>query len=112
MSSELRYTRGPWNVEQTCANELSIGPGDLQVCTILADDDRASGDTLTDEDRANASLIAAAPELFETLQDAFIALPMAKHNRELLGRIKAVMAKALGAETPVRHETDESTNSK
>ena len=26
--------------------------------------------------------------------------------------IKAVMAKALGAETPVRHETDESTNSK
>ncbi len=44
--------------------------------------------------QANARLIAAAPELLEACEEAFVALPMAKHNEPINARLKAAIAKA------------------
>lgn len=62
------HTPGPWEVFESATNALGIGPSDVMICEIVAEGatDEAgpnSPDEITDEDRANARLIAAAPEL-------------------------------------------------
>ena len=45
---------------------------------------------------ANGRVMAAAPDLLEACQSAYVALPMAKHNEESLALLKAAILKAGG----------------
>ncbi len=58
------HTKGPWKVYQY-DNKVQIdGIGRKSVCTIHSNN----------EEKANARLIAAAPELLEALEDASAAI--------------------------------------
>jgi hypothetical protein len=64
--SERKWTPGPWFV----GKDLSIGPNGQGVSVIVAACDYDHAD-------ANAHLIAAAPDLYEALEDAALALEAA-----------------------------------
>ena len=71
------HTPGPWEVDSESSNdgeaEVVIGAGRTICWTAdtLMDDEEA---VITDEDRANGRLIAAAPELLTGLQAAVESL--------------------------------------
>lgn len=95
-----KHTTGPWNIG--CANfkeeaEIGIhGPGadGFVICDLQADG--------YDEDtqKANAKLIAAAPDLLEALESAEMALLGYTHKNEItlsaLYKARAAIAKARG----------------
>lgn len=66
------HTPGPWRVEQESSNDGEaevIAAADRTICWTAdtwVDDDCG---VITDEDRANARLIAAAPELLAALKE-------------------------------------------
>ena len=65
MMSEAKHTPGPWSVKKMQSGVYMIG-GDSSIIVRLewdADDD--------DEARANAKLIAAAPDMLEALKNAY-----------------------------------------
>jgi hypothetical protein len=97
------HTPGPWFVDRRdsgCANAvdiLTVRGGDcLQIASITNEDEPLSEARLTDEDRANAHLIAAAPDLLAACEAAYIALPIAEHNDKTLATLRAAIAKAVG----------------
>lgn len=88
MSSEP--TRGPWHVAKGLAGR-EIRADDGPFIASVYDHTFTYG-----ERNANARLIAAAPDLLAACKDAFIALPMAKHNESINAALKAAIAKAEG----------------
>ncbi len=70
--SEIAHTAGPWHMEGKSGNDgeaMVIVSKDRTIAWTAATWDEASqGDVITPEDEANAKLVAAAPELLESLQ--------------------------------------------
>lgn len=64
MSAAAKHTPGPWEIVQECTNSLDIIAEETCVCSINTEEDLLPDDC---EERANARLIAAAPELLEAL---------------------------------------------
>jgi hypothetical protein len=60
------FTKGPWRVDPKAATRV-VATGDRSVCSCGGHTDNRR-DT-TDENQANARLIAAAPTLLETLEE-------------------------------------------
>lgn len=91
--SEAKHTPGPWRVED---GELLAG-GDSGAVVLGsihgADDYPCCEEDIDAECKANARLIAAAPDLLALLEEAYDALP----HGDLAGRIAAALAKAKGA---------------
>lgn len=85
LARETRWTKGPWKFEDHnyIGGECIYLPGDIHFATIF----RAVG---TDA-KANAYLIAAAPEMYEELERAagMIASPESFDREVVLGQIRA-----------------------
>jgi hypothetical protein len=79
-------TPGPWHLGKRGGNPAIYGKDGTEIAEILHG--------LTDEWRANARLIAAAPEMLEALQS--LTHPMARD--EDLQNALAVIAKATGGD--------------
>lgn len=94
--AQAQHTPGPWNWHQYSRGLYIYGLGH-QVCCI--DASRASD--MDHEDKANARLIAAAPDLLEALQ-AFVSdhltLSECVQNAAVLERALAAIAKTEGKE--------------
>ena len=64
MTTETKHTRGPWKVnDKTLSGAYQISnnkPGSLRICTV----------TNAPNDKANAQLIAAAPDMLNTMKEA------------------------------------------
>lgn len=92
--SETKFTEGPWSVEEELGNifvaSLSGTVAKVGPCS----------NTQDDEDRANARLIAAAPELLNACQAALRSLQCVNEQIEgldlPLSDIEAAIAKVLG----------------
>ena len=72
MMSETKFTPGPWRVEETRSDRVRIvvvGP-DMEICKRVV----RAGYVQT-EARANAHLIAAAPDMHEALEACAAILP-------------------------------------
>ena len=87
-----KHTPGPWTQGKTTPQNVSAGSA--LICRTFARS-RAG-----DEDRANARLIAAAPDLLATLIDAHDIIDAIgqPETAEVAARMRAVIAKAKGDE--------------
>jgi hypothetical protein len=101
MSSTGTYTPGPWSIYETAGNGGNI-PARMEV--VAPESERAKrlianvyGFKLP-EGRANARLIAAAPELCEALENLIEFLVHGKKNCQAILRAKAALARARGDE--------------
>lgn len=73
--TETKFTPGPWVVENPVGEEVGLTivqdglkPGEWTFLALVAKQDEADGRRISSrEQRANAHLIAVAPELFEKL---------------------------------------------
>lgn len=103
--SEPKFTKGPWHVK---SHESRFTPGvliDDGVCGPDGEQIRVHGVTLTSsgEAKANARLIAAAPDLLEALEllaDVYDAMGAPRGPARI--KAGAAIAKALGAPTGPR----------
>lgn len=93
----MSYTPGPWKwIKETEIDAWSLGPG-----VLLTDytDGTPAGDDL---DKANARLIAAAPELMEALQEAlrYVSPPLNEYDMSAEamthGKCRAILARIKG----------------
>lgn len=57
-----KFTPGPWEVDQYCTNSISIMKDDQELAAIMA------AEYLSEQDWANARLIAAAPAMYRALE--------------------------------------------
>lgn len=72
---EIKHTPGPWQFDEiatTCGRAFRIGAGEMlkagKGCCIIYDDYHGNPEN---ERKANARLIAAAPELYEALKAVY-----------------------------------------
>jgi hypothetical protein len=105
LSAETKWTRGPWQATK-CRNGLPYvniyrvsGPSDgTEPCTILFETKYEAAA----ENRANARLIAAAPEMYEALErlllahDGGTAARSVRQQRVDVAFARATLAKARG----------------
>ena len=92
-----KFTPGPWEIEEREANirdmhlyGFSIQTKEHRLCMCQTDDDRNIPVM-----KANAALIAAAPELYECLCDVMTDLEMSEGMR---AHMETVLKKARGEE--------------
>jgi hypothetical protein len=98
---ETRFTPGPWAIEQPNEDtpfiwivaKTSSGVAKIETC----DYDDGRGERLTEEDRANAHLIAAAPDLFVHAAAAERGITEAVRILDLMGRGQAARDLAIYA---------------
>jgi hypothetical protein len=71
-----KHTKGPWFVESDDKTPIYVSPVDryeqIAICNVMVidEDDSESGDWINGEQtKANARLIAAAPDLLHALQN-------------------------------------------
>lgn len=94
--SEAKHTPGPWRLERNVTNYRS-GAKSLQVRGL---DNLIATFPGTDCDAANARLIAAAPELLETLQRIKESARTGRHEEDfehIEDLAAAAIAKATGS---------------
>jgi hypothetical protein len=82
--SEWDWTPGPWHTGDGKAESIIYSPAGYAVGDARTHHGRSS----TGEQEANARLIAAAPELFEALEDAEFLLRMLAERPEDLGAMR------------------------
>lgn len=91
-----KHTPGPWYLDEVSADDWQVN-SDLHDHCLFQITPTIGVESLTDEDKANARLIAAAPELLEAL------LALLNVSEELCGlelkeikKGRALIAKATG----------------
>jgi hypothetical protein len=83
-----QYTPGPW--KQGSTHPENVNAGSALVCTTL------SRGRFNDEQKANARLISAAPELLDALKDALCALECCGKDYPAASKARTAIAKAIG----------------
>ena len=99
----MGHTPGPWTVWGMSSNDgeaevVSNADGSKAICWTADtyNEDKDRGET-TSEDKANAHLIAAAPELLAVLKDLWGWEDVIEEwDKELHGQMRAAIAKAEG----------------
>jgi len=97
MSNETQYTPGPWNVKRTNGNMKGWRVDDSIGGVDITGEIRANDGGYSDEAKANARLIAAAPDLLDACKDALATLN--QHEgipSETSDRLASAIAKAEG----------------
>lgn len=87
-----KATPGPWSIKAEFENECVVFGGDRMICECYED-----GEEQTDEDRANARLIAAAPDLLAACEAAWnciAELSPTQARVETAQMLQAAIAKA------------------
>lgn len=102
----MAHTPGPWSVDSESGNDGEaevIVAADRTICWTADTFTDEEGAAITDEDRANARLIAAAPELHEACKHALHALNTAPRFRcgkfnsyDIASMLEHAIAKAEG----------------
>ena len=79
-----KYTPGPWRTDPDLGHEQVLGPDGIIVadCSIFA---MVKNGSTPERNRANARLIAAAPELLELLEQHVTSTGHDRDCRSLLG---------------------------
>lgn len=99
----MKHTPGPWhvgNVNKSRNKEfISINCGEGNAVYTIAQTIPLR-DSATDEDRANARLIAAAPELLEALADLCYVVGHAYQDSNVFKNARKVIEKATGEKEP------------
>lgn len=92
----MSHTPGPWIVKSEVNGFLPIGIGN----TVIADLNLGNADPAYPEHeaRANARIIAAAPEMLSALERAIYVCTGAGNVGEFLMEVKIILAKARGPE--------------
>lgn len=109
---EIQYTPGPWRVEKSCILHGPVIPDPRGHGTISGIIAQVMGTALK-QHRANALLIAAAPELLEILKLAAKALQLTEDelylHADILKKIYTVIDKAEKAkiDTPQRANSED-----
>ena len=97
----MSHTPGPWMIEGESGNpgeaEVITSTGRTICWTANTCEYDADEEVITAEDRANARLIAAAPELLELVRTARVVVESAGHM-DLSVRMWNAIAKAEGRE--------------
>lgn len=96
-----RHTRGPWEVSADGV-ALEVQPvrcSENVICSLVGRIDNGTlAEEFTDEDRANARLIAAAPELMEACYTAIGAMVPLRAEYPWMGEIvESIQAAVLKA---------------
>lgn len=93
MANETKHTPGPWMVEMDEPFELGICAGKMLITSIPMDD---CCPDLHEVDRANARLIASAPDMLEALKIADHALEVAGFQdvQPIRATVRAAIARA------------------
>jgi hypothetical protein len=101
---KTKFTPGPWGIEQT--NDTNwIGPlrADGKVAFVVADTDREGlKPEALERNDANAHLLAAAPDLYEALEEArgyVDRTPQTLQRKDMLSIIDNAIARAEGRVT-------------
>jgi hypothetical protein len=95
------HTPGPWAVNPFVAQVDAFDSGEpLPVCQLLWPTDQRT----EDQTFANGNLIAAAPELYEALDEALglilDAYQLQTYDAEAVKRLEGVLAKAKAEQVP------------
>lgn len=86
------HTPGPWEAEQDCANSIGIVSEETEVARICPEDD-----DLTEQEWADARLIAAAPDLLKACKAvASFAVSWEPLTPGDIAEVTAAIAKAEG----------------
>lgn len=88
---DCKHTPGPWRVERGAELEI-VSSSPLMSATVATVAARVPSVTAL----SDARLIAAAPELYSTLHDAWVAMPDNRANLELNGRMRALLLRVAG----------------
>lgn len=100
------HTPGPWSFGHLGMEALWVGPDydDLPVCTVPHDTDPEA----RDESRANAALIAAAPDLLAVLLEIVSSFESGEggYYHDEIGKARRAIKKAY-SESPVRTTTSQ-----
>lgn len=103
----MKHTPGPWEITESANAIVVMGPNAQHVVIIPLFKEYAwskeewEGLNLEEKNKvsiANARLIAAAPELFEALENLMDFLFHGKKDRQTILRATAALAKARGDE--------------
>jgi len=102
MTTTHTHTSGPWQYvtgEDWDGATVQTQGGRIIACCDGCDIPGATKEPTTDEAKANARLIAAAPEMLEALRelcaDTYLADPI---NADRMSKARAAIAKAEGGE--------------
>ena len=100
-SQSTKHTPGPWHVGGiTQANLVQVFVGDgeeeYSICDLWGDVFGDNETNLTREQKANACLIAAAPELLKALEDLMMILKDVNLPTAVEGYTRATIRKAKG----------------
>ena len=97
----MSHTPGPWSIYETAGNGGNI-PARMEVVAPESEREKRLIANIygfkLPEGRANARLIAAAPELYKALEDLLGFLVHGKKDRQSILRATAALAKARGDE--------------
>lgn len=97
--SEAKFTKGPWKATYDSQLQALIEIYNTEDRIIAVLPDRGTVEAMP-EIEANANLIAAAPDMYEALEEVWRILdstmPLSRDNRA--DRIKRVLLKARGEE--------------
>ena len=75
------HTPGPWYIEEISNRDWKINSDSRDWCLLeITPAIYGESDSLSDEDKANARLIAAAPDLLEALLHMFASIPPYRHD--------------------------------
>lgn len=89
----MAHTQGPWRLDGDAnAMNLDVVSGDGRIAML----DCENFEIPDGELKANAALIAAAPDLLAALEDAVEALTEARYYPSELQRFRAAISKAKG----------------
>lgn len=95
----MGHTPGPWVVGGASGNEgeaREIVAASRTIAWSASTWDEDEGDVVTEEDDANAHLIAAAPELLEALKAGLHQLENSTGQHDLPALFRAAITKAEG----------------
>ena len=93
--SEAKFTKGPWKSHDHDEMDIvSESESFVGICTVYGYEPDHTGFNVSDECSANAHLIAAAPEMYQAIENLLVELD-AKHGISLESMIGVGLRRCL-----------------